>query len=196
MTKLHIDYIPLETLQRAYRNPKDHDIGELGQSIDRFKFVSPVIINEGTGRLVAGHGRLDTLQQMKASGRKPPGYVVKQGDSWLVPVVRGVEFKDEAEAEAYMLADNRLTELGGWHEDQLAQVLSDLAAQGEEMLSGVGWDADDVDKMLTRMGIEGAEPVRLEENFNILVECESEQEQTRLLERFNQEGIKCRALIS
>jgi len=34
------------------------------------------------------------------------------------------------------------------------------------------------------------------ELFLILVDCETEAAQVELLERFNEEGLKCRALIS
>ncbi len=148
MSKLRIEYIALESLQQAPRNPKDHAPEALSQSVSRFGFVNPLIIDERTGRLVAGHGRLETLQQMRAEGREPPGRVVSKAGSWYVPVLRGVKFDNAAEAEGYSIADNRLPELGGWHEDQLALMLADFAAQGKELLDGTGYDADDVDRML------------------------------------------------
>lgn len=145
--QVYLEYMPLEKLQRAFRNPKDHDIGTLHESMKRFDFVSPLIINEETGRLVVGHGRLDALQQMKANGQKPPSRIIEKDKSWHVPVIRGVCFKDEKEAEAYILADNRLTELGAWHQDQLVQVLSDLAADEKDLI-GIGWDAEDIDELI------------------------------------------------
>lgn len=167
--KLKIEYMPIEDIRRAPRNPKDHDLGALHGSLKRFEFVSPLIINEGTGRLVVGHGRLDVLQQLKATGKKPPGRVVKKGESWLVPVVRGVEFASDEDAEAYLLADNHLGELGGWDEELLVQVLSDLAASGEEMLSGTGYDPDDIDKMLAN--IQGSSDAVSGNDNNNLIAC-------------------------
>ena len=146
MTDLRIEYMALTKLKRAPRNPKEHDLGMLHSSIARFGFVSPIILDEQTGRLVAGHGRLDALQQMKASGKGPPERVVAENGEWLVPVIRGVAFDDEREAEAYLLADNRATELGGWDESALAEVLADFAA--DDALEGMGWDVEDVDALL------------------------------------------------
>lgn len=143
---LHVEYMPISKLRRAPRNPKDHDIGQLDQSLDAFGYVAPVIINETTGRLVAGHGRLDTLQQRKAAGLPAPKRIKEESGEWLVPVVRGVEFDTDEEAEAYLLADNRHSELGGWDDSQLNAILADLAAV--DKLEGTGWDADDVDRML------------------------------------------------
>lgn len=43
---------------------------------------------------------------------------------------------------------------------------------------------------------EKTEPEEIPEQYMILIECETEQEQAELLERFNKEGLKCRALLS
>jgi hypothetical protein len=146
-----VTYMPLEKLIRAPRNPKDHDIGSISNSMTRFGFTSPMLMNEKTGRIVAGHGRLDTLQRMKAMGKKPPGRILEKDGQWLVPVIRGVSFENEQEAEAYLIADNRLVEVGGWDEQEKAQILADLAAQGEEMLIGIGFDMQDVDELLKQL---------------------------------------------
>ena len=37
---------------------------QIYQSIKRFGFTQPIMMNENTGKLLAGHGRLQTLQQM------------------------------------------------------------------------------------------------------------------------------------
>lgn len=163
---LRIEYVPLDQLKRWPRNPKSHDLGAIHQSIGRFGFVSPVIINEKTGYILAGHGRLDTLVQMKAEGREPPERVVDNGKGeWLVPVIRGIRLP-EGEDEAYAIADNRTVELGGWDEAKLAVVLEDLAkGSGFE---GVGFDGDDLDRMLEGWGepeAEPQEPGRLTDRF-------------------------------
>ena len=138
---LEIAYVPLSELKRWPQNPKEHDLGQIHRSIARFGFVNPLIVNEVTGELLVGHGRLDTLEQRHASGEPPPeGIQVKDGQ-WLVPVVRGVSLPTE-EAAAYAIADNRLTEIGGWNDSELADLLKDMN------LDGVGFDDDDVDKLL------------------------------------------------
>ena len=147
MSKLKIEYIPLDELIRWPRNPKQHDLGVIHKSMERFGFTSPVLIDENTGRLVAGHGRLDTLMQKMNAGEDLPARIIKEGNMWHVPVIRGLSFKSEQEAEAYLLADNRIVELGGWDEAQLAEVLADLAKDGRELLEGTGYDGDDLDRL-------------------------------------------------
>ena len=44
-----------------------------------------------------------------------PRNILKDEDGmWMVPVLSGVKFSTEEEALAYLLADNKLTEIGGW----------------------------------------------------------------------------------
>ena len=126
---VYVEYLPLSTLQRAPRNPKGHDLGALDQSFARFGYVEPIAINEQTGRVVAGHGRLDALAKKQAAHEEPPARIRVENGEWLVPVLRGVSFASDAEAEAYLLASNQITIAGGWQDDELAQVLADLQVQ-------------------------------------------------------------------
>jgi hypothetical protein len=155
--RLRIEYLPIGKLVRAPRNPKGHDLGAIHESLGRNGYIAPIILNETTGKIVAGHGRLDALQQLKASGAPAPDRVQVTGKDWLVPVVRGVNFASDADAEAYVIGDNQLTMLGGWDEAMLASILSDLAAQ--DSLNGTGFDADDLDAMLRRAQVDPQPPI-------------------------------------
>jgi DNA modification methylase len=155
-----LEHVPLSELKRAPRNPKGHDLDNLGASIDRFGFVMPLLIDERTGRLVAGHGRLERLESMRDAGDKPPSRILTDdsGD-WLVPVIKGVRFKNEAEAEAYLIADNRQVELGGWDDEPLLEMLKEQETAGT--LDGIGYSSDDVDLLLAQVAASngnGSEP--------------------------------------
>lgn len=145
-TELWIEYVPLTTLQRWPRNPKEHDLGLLHGSFGRHGFVEPIIVDENSGRIVAGHGRLDTLQQLKASGKEPPRKVKAKDGEWLVPIVRGNRWENPEDAESYLITSNRSVELGGWNVPVQIQVLSDLAAKN--LLEATGYDKNDVDFMI------------------------------------------------
>lgn len=145
---MQIEYMPLHELKRHPRNPKDHDIGKINTSISRFGFVSPVLIDERSGYLVAGHGRLDTLSEMKQRGNVPPARIEARQDDWYVPVVRGIEFNSDSEIEAYLVADNQLTIAGGWNEPELAALLQDLARDDEKLFNTTGFDRDDLEALL------------------------------------------------
>lgn len=147
---IEVQYIPLSEIVEADINPKDHDIGQIYQSIKRFGFTQPIMMNENTGKLLAGHGRLQTLQQMKQGGEKVPARIKEKDGEWLVPVLKGISFEDDMEAQAYLIADNRLTELGGWNTGELVDELEKLISAGLE-LDGTGYDFDDLETMVGDM---------------------------------------------
>lgn len=144
----HIEYLPLAAIKPATKNPKAHDIGEITHSYKRNGFGEPPLLDERTGRLVAGHGRIETLVFLKKQGGDPPeGLRVDRGE-WLVPVVRGWASKSDADAAAYLIGSNRLSELGGWDDPERDAMLVELSKLGEDALLGTGYDADDVDRIL------------------------------------------------
>lgn len=145
-----IEYMSLGSLLVAKRNPKSHDLGQLHISVGRFGYTEPVLIDERTGRLVAGHGRLGAMTQLREKKAQPPeGVKVAGSGEWLIPVVRGWASRSDEDAEAYLLASNQLTMLGGWNDSELAKTLKDLAAA--DALDGTGFDGDDVDRLLADM---------------------------------------------
>jgi len=143
---VRVEYINLKKIKEADKNVKDHDIGAIHESINRFGFTSPLLINESTGQLVAGHGRVQALRQKKQFKEDVPMNInVDENGDWSVPVVRGVSFKNEQEAQAYLIADNRLTELGGWNTDELVKELEKLAE--DSTLDGTGFDLSSMQEL-------------------------------------------------
>ncbi len=140
-----LEWMALGQLQAAKRNPKQHS-SDIGTSIGRFGYVEPIVVDERTGRIVAGHGRREALMAMRARGEAPPAGIRSEGDDWLVPVLRGWASRSDAEAEAYLLASNKLTEVGGWDNAQLAELLKDLGEQ--DALDGVGFTDDEIAALL------------------------------------------------
>ena len=154
---ISVEYINLNDIVEADSNPKDHDLGVLYQSMQRFGFTNPIIMNESTGKLLAGHGRLQTLQMMKDNGEDAPKRidVVKdieddRIETWYVPVLYGVSIDNVSEAQAYLIADNRLTELGGWKPMDLMDSLTEILEETGN-LDGTGYDLDDVETILGDM---------------------------------------------
>lgn len=149
MSERRVEFMALSGIKGAKRNPKDHDVGELSKSVGRFGFAEVPLLDERTGLLVAGHGRIKTLQALKDGGAAPPEGVRLKGKEWLVPVLRGWASRSDADAEAYLVASNRLTELGGWSDVQLVEMLKDLARL--DALEGSGFDAEDIGHLLSRV---------------------------------------------
>lgn len=147
--RLRLVYMPVADLPPAKRNPKQHDIDDLVKSMKRWGFTQPELLDERTGMLVAGHGRKEALLKMQAAGDPPPARIRVKNGAWLVPVLRGIAFASDQEAEAYLLADNKLVEAGGWDAELEAQMLRDLSTQfGPEFLDGVGYGEAELAEML------------------------------------------------
>lgn len=150
-----IEFMPIKDVQPATRNVKDHDIEALEKSIARFGFADALVLDERTGKLVAGHGRLEVLGAMRDAKKPAPAGVRVSGGQWLVPVQRGWASRDDIEAEAFLVAANRLVEAGGWDEKGLAEVLKTLS--DSSALDGIGYSQAEVDALLARPEVvEGA----------------------------------------
>lgn len=156
--ELYIEYVPLSDLLGWPRNPKDHDVGMIQQSFQRFGFTDPVMVDERSLRLGHGHGRTKTLGGMKASGDAAPENIrVREADGeWLVPVVRGVYFKSDAEHEAYLVGSNQAVIAGGWLDDVLKEVLVSVGANTEQGLEGTGFDDDDLQALISNIDQAGS----------------------------------------
>jgi hypothetical protein len=123
------------------RNVKGHDVDSLQEAMAEFGFTDPIELDERTGLLAAGHGRVDVLAEALARGFAPPEGVVEErlpdgGRRWLAPVIRGWESRDDTDAERYMAVANRLTEAGGWDAPALADMLNRQLAEGHGLPPG------------------------------------------------------------
>ena len=144
---LEVQYIDLDEIIEADNNPKDHDLGVIYQSINRFGFTNPIMLNEATGKLLAGHGRLQALKLIKDANDPVPDRIIEEDGRWMVPVIKGINIDNPAEAQAYLLADNRLTELGGWNNIDLIESLNEIMEKTGD-LDGTGYDLEDIDTIL------------------------------------------------
>lgn len=144
----YVDYVPLDQVKLAPRNPKGHNADGIRTSIGHFGFAELPLIDERTGRLVAGHGRHEQLVAMHDAGHTPPdGIRVTDNGAWCMPVIRGWASRSDADAEAYLIGSNQWTIAGGWNDDDLAAVLTDLAEQ--DLLDLTGFTDDLLAELLT-----------------------------------------------
>lgn len=139
----------------APENPKGHADAELEGSMSRFGYTEPVMVDERTGRLVSGHGRKRALLALQERQQEPPdGVLVGDDGQWLIPVIRGWASRNDYEAQALLLASNRLTELGGWDDQSLANLLEQLSQESEQALEATGFTESDLDDLLAKLGDE------------------------------------------
>ena len=94
---LEILYRPIDELKPDPANPRQHSekqIRQIGDSLKAFDFVVPVLI-DGKDNIIAGHGR---VLAGRAVGLTE------------VPTIC-LDHLSPAQARAFMIADNRLTEI-------------------------------------------------------------------------------------
>ena len=128
---------PVESLRPHPKNPRRGVVPEIQKSLARFGQQRPVLaLPDGT--LVAGH------------------HVWKAADAegWThLAVVRSD--LGEADVEAYLLADNRLADLGLYDDQALAELL--LPLYEDDALAGIGYGREDVEELLSFLGPVGLE---------------------------------------
>lgn len=105
--------VSLDLIKPYERNAKIHgedQIQMLMNSIKEFGFLSPCLVERDTYNLIAGHGRVEAAKRL---GMRE------------VPCVF-VDDITEEQRRAYIIADNRLTELGEWDMDIVQSELKAL----------------------------------------------------------------------
>lgn len=156
MADRRIEYLPLDEIRLDPRNPRAHkSLPDVRDSVDRLGFIESIVRDDRTGQLVAGHGRVEVLTAMQASGAAPPDGVITQDGTWLVPVTTGWASSNDDDAMVAVITLNRTSETGGWDEAATLAILDELdkAAAG---LLGSGFDA--VAHEALRRIVEAAQP--------------------------------------
>lgn len=113
LRKLSVDYRLISDLQPDPRNPRRHSarqIKQIAKSIETFGFNVPLLINQ-QNQIIAGHGRLAAAKLLQMEH---------------VPTL-ALEHLSDSQAQAFLIADNRLTENAEWDDQLLAQQFKELA---------------------------------------------------------------------
>lgn len=144
-----MEYVPLDEVQGADRNPRSHrSLETVKGSIREYGFVEAAVHDGRTGKIIAGHGRTEALQAMRAAGEKPPeGIVVDDDGTWRMPLQYGWASRDDAAAETLLVNLNRLVETGGWVTADLASLLDELRSDAPADFALTGFESAEVDEM-------------------------------------------------
>src|SRR5262249_33425132 len=104
-------------------------VRQIANSIKTFNFNVPILI-DGEGNVIAGHGRLLAAQELGMTE---------------VPTLC-LDHLTPAQARAFMIADNRLTEIAVWDDRLLAQQFKELSLIGLDFdIEVTGFEMGEID---------------------------------------------------
>ena len=124
-----VQEVRIDELVPYAKNAKQHgpeQVKKIADSIREFGFLSPLLIDKDMN-IIAGHGRVLAAKEIGME---------------TAPAVF-IEGLTEQQRRAYILADNKLTELGGWDAVLVSTELEDLKASGFD-IDLTGFSIDDI----------------------------------------------------
>jgi DNA modification methylase len=129
---LKVIYRSVEELKLDPANPRVHSkkqIRQIGNSIEAFDFNVPILVDRD-GNVIVGHGRLLACREIGITE---------------VPTIC-LDHLTPAQTRAFMIADNRLTEIASWDDRLLAQQLKDLSLVGLDFsVEVIGFEMAEID---------------------------------------------------
>ena len=134
-SELSITYLPVSALSSNPRNSRTHSkhqIHQIAASVRAFGFANPVLLDKSR-TIIAGHGRVAAA---KLLGMQE------------VPTIL-LENLSPEQVRAYVIADNRLAEKGGWDKSILAIELQDLLTSCVDLdVTITGFEIPEIDLIL------------------------------------------------
>lgn len=130
---MEVRRVRIDQLRQDPGNVRLHDarnIATIAASLKEFSQVEPLIVQKGTGKVIAGNGRLKALREMGVT------------ECDVVEVEA-----DDARAAALSIPLNRSAELASWDEAALASALQALDDEGFD-LDTLGFSSKELDELL------------------------------------------------
>ena len=144
------ELLRLDQLEPDASNPRRHrrqQIRSIARSIEAFGFNAPILIDRNR-RIVAGHARYEAARLLGCAE---------------VPVV-WLEHLTEAQAKAYMLADNKLTDRSSWDDAALAARLKELTELAIDFeVEDIGFELPEIDFRI--QSLDAADELDLADEF-------------------------------
>jgi len=130
--RISVTYRPIQELKPDPTNPRRHSkrqVRQIADSIRAFGLNVPILIDRDNN-VIAGHGRLLACGELGITE---------------VPTLC-LDHLTPAQARAFMIADNRLTEIATWDDRLLAQQLKELSLLGLDFhIEVTGFEMGEID---------------------------------------------------
>lgn len=168
---MQIEEVKTSELIPYSNNPRNNDgaVEAVAASIKEFGFKVPIII-DNDNVIVAGHTRLKAAQKLGLD---------------KVPCIKADDLTPE-QLKAFRLADNKVSELATWDFDKLEEELEALDMD----MSAFGFTFDDDNEEKERKDLSE----NVNEMYQVIIDCEDEEQQAEIFESLKEEGYKCHVL--
>lgn len=175
--EFEVTLVPIDVLTPDPNNARGHEKGipELAQSLREFGQQKPLVV-WGDNVVIAGNGLLEAAKSI---------------DMTFIFIKRTPTDWSYEKARAYALADNRTAELSTWKMPEVTKQLFalkefqwDMSSLGFENFGQPRRVSFDVSPQLTETG------------YAIIIDCDNEEQQRVLLERFRKQKLSARPLMT
>jgi hypothetical protein len=169
-------------------NRRTHGDRNTGMMVDALRAVGAArsIVIDESGEILAGNGLVTAARRVGLSKLQ---VVDAEGDTVIAVRRRGLTPEQKRQLAIY---DNRTAELAEWDVAQLAEDF----ANGEDLMPFFTDEELQKLKVMPKPAAASAANQALEGAFVVMVTCTDEAQQRALLERFTEEGLECKALVS
>lgn len=181
--KLNMTWVPIQSLNPAPYNPRDisdRAFEGLKESIKKFGFVDPIIVNKRSGNIIGGHQRLKAAQSLEMTD---------------VPVVE-IDVGDIEEKALNVTLNNQ--SISGFYTDTLQDLLAEVSNELEDfndlllndLIIQTDWSSDneaidDIDENLDGLQAKFSITCDQKDKDDLLVEL------TKLVKSFAGAELKC-----
>lgn len=182
--RLQVEYVEPDSLTPAPYNPRKISraaLKRLAGLLDAHGFVDPVIVRREDRLVIGGHQRL-------AANR------LREKPDATVPCVF-LDGLSDAEAKALNVALNNPKAQGQYDLPKLGELLVELDRLELDVPELTGFERVEIDELAAGRDESRRTQPTVPECFQVVVECDSEDQQRRLYERFRKEGLRCRLLV-
>jgi ParB-like chromosome segregation protein Spo0J len=139
-----VELVPIDSIKPHPQNYREHDLGAIHVSIERFSMYLPLVVQRSTGFILAGSGRW---------------YAEQNRGTTEVPV-RWLDV-DDGEARAILLADNFIPRRARDMDQELLDLMVKLRDEDRELFEATSIEDEDVEA-LERELAEADKPLKLD----------------------------------
>lgn len=134
---------PISALRPSPGNPNNGDVDAVVASMLRWGVYAPIIANEDSGEIIAGHTRYLALLELGAK---------------MAPII--YTSADDTEHLGMLMADNKTARLARMDESLEMDAMRRLA-ESDKGLAGTGYNEGEMEKMAARLMKQESEPLNI-----------------------------------